>query len=135
MIRVWGLETTGPGMGPEGAFSEYSEAPTVLDLLGLPDAVATVDVGVLTGDSEEPTGPMVAVYSLSVVGLETIEVAAGTIADALHLQLGLGGEFFGGGADEITEISDIWIQPGQLIVKWGQPAPGFGSLELVIPWS
>jgi hypothetical protein len=136
VLRIWGLETTGPGQGAGSSFLEYSEEPGVLDLRSLPGAAARIDAGVIfDGGGTEVPEPMSGTYSLSVVGLETIEVAAGTLEDVLHLQLNLGGEFFGAtDPDQFTEVADIWIQPGQLLVKWGQPAPGFESFELLTPW-
>jgi len=136
VLRIWGLETTGPGQSPGGSFLEYSEEPGVLDLRGLPGTMARIDAGVVfDGGGDEAPEPMNGTYALAVVGLETIEVAAGTLEGALHLQLNLGGEFFGAaGPDDFTEFTDIWIQPGQLLVKWGRPAPGFESFELLTPW-
>lgn len=136
VLRIWGLETTGPGQTPGGSFLEYSEEPGVLDLRGLPENMVRVDAGVVfDGGQEGVPEPMSGTYALSVVGLETIEVAAGTLEGALHVRLDLGGEFFGAtGTDEFTEFTDIWIQPGQLLVKWGRPAPGFESFELLTLW-
>ncbi len=136
VLRIWGLETTGPGQGPGNGFLEYSEEPGVLNLRDLPEGAARIDAGVVfDGGGDDVPEPTSGTYSLAVVGLETIEVAAGTLEDAVHLQLSLGGEFFGASdPDEFTEVADIWIQPGQLLVKWGQPAPGFQSFELLTPW-
>ena len=136
VLRIWGLETTGPGQAPGASFLEYSEEPGVLDLRSLPEDTARIDAGVVfDGGGDDVPEPMSATYALSVVGLEAIEVAAGTLDDALHLKLSLGGEFFGAtSADEFTEFTDIWILPGQLLVKWGRPAPGFESFELLTPW-
>lgn len=136
VLRIWGLETTGPGQGPGGSFLEYPEEPGVLDLRDLPAGAARIDAGVVfDGGGQDVPEPMNGTYSLSVVGLETLEVAAGTLEGVVHLRLDLGGEFFGAtDPDEFTEFTDIWIQPGQLLVKWGRPAPGFESFELLTPW-
>ncbi|MBN2114486.1 MAG: hypothetical protein JW785_10210 [Acidimicrobiia bacterium] len=136
VLRIWGLEVTAPGQGPGGSMLEYSEEPGILDLRTLPEGEATIYAGVVFGGGGvEPSEPMSGTYSLAVVGLETIEVAAGTLEDTLHLQLPLGGEFFGAAdPDAYTESPDIWIQPGQLLVKWGRPAPGFESFELLTLW-
>lgn len=133
VIRIWGLQSTGPDSGPYGAYVEYPEEPQVLDLSGMPDSAPVLETAVLIDNGGGVLGPLPAVYTLSVVGLETIEVPAGTIEDALHLSLGLGGEFFGGTAGS-TEVSNFWIQPGQLLVRWDQPAPGFGPFELLTLW-
>jgi hypothetical protein len=136
VLRTWGLEATGPGQGPGSSFLECSHEPGLLDLRSLPGAAARIDAEVVfDGGGTEVPEPISGTYALSVVGLETIQVAAGTLEDAVHLQLNLGGEFFGAtDPDEFTEVADIWIQPGQLLVKWGQPAPGFESFELLTPW-
>jgi hypothetical protein len=134
VLRIWGLEATMPG--GQGSLLEYSEEPGVLDLKSLPETMARIDAGVLfDGGGGQASDPMPGTYALSVVGLETLEVAAGALEDVLHLQLNLGGEFFGAASpDEFTEVSDVWIQPGQLLVKWGRPAPGFESFELLTAW-
>jgi hypothetical protein len=135
VLTVWGLETMGPGQG-EGTFLEYSAEPGVLDLRSLPGTMARIEAGGLFDSGDGGAEPLTGTYALSVVGLETVEVAAGTLEGTLHLQLNLGGEFFGGtGPDDFTEVSDIWIQPGQLLLKWGRPAPGFQSFELLTPWA
>ncbi len=136
VLRIWGLETTGPGQGPSSSFLEYSEEPEVLDLRDLPGDAARIDAGVVfDGGGEDVPEPMSGTYSLSVVGIESIEVAAGALEGVLHMQLNLGGEFFGAAdPDEFTEVTDIWIQPGQLLVEWGRPAPGFQSFELLTLW-
>lgn len=134
VLHIWGLEATMPG--GQGSLLEYAAETGVLDLRGLPGTMARIDAGVLfDSGGEDAPDPMNGTYALAVVGLETIEVAAGTLEGALHLQLNLGGEFFGAaGPDDFTEFTDIWIQPGQLLVKWGRPAPGFESFELLTLW-
>jgi len=84
----------------------------------------------------EPWGPSAAVYAMEVVGLEEVEVPAGTFDTALHVRFGLGGEFFGvEEGEEIGHFSDLWVDRAQLILRW-EPAPGLGTgLELVTPWS
>jgi len=135
VLTIWGLEASAPGF--QGSILEYSEEPGVLDLRGLPDGMARIDAGVIfDAGGGEAQQPMTGTYALSVVGLETVEVAAGTMEDAVHLNLNLGGEFFGAASpDEFTEVADIWILPGQLIVKWGRPAPNFESIELLSLWA
>ena len=135
VLRIWGLETTMPG-GPGQLARIRSRDGGARSSRALPETMARIDAGVLfDGGGGEAPDPMNGTYALAVVGLETLEVAAGTLEGVLHLQLNLGGEFFGAAdPDEFTEFTDIWIQPGQLLVKWGRPAPGFESFELLTPW-
>jgi hypothetical protein len=134
VLTIWGLEATGPGQGPGGSFLERTTEPAVLDLRVLPGEMARADVGVVFESDGQAQEPIPATYALEVVGLETVEVAAGSMAGAVHLRLNLGGPFFGATGDEFTEAPDIWILPGQLLVKWGRPAPGFDSFELLTRW-
>ena len=136
VIRTWGLRATGADMGPQAAFDEYLEGSPDLDLNGLPGAPPTLGVGAyVAGAGQELFGPSPAICALELVGLEEVEVPAGSFDMSLHVRFGLGGEFFG--VDESGEspsFSDLCGHPTQVILRW-DPAPGFGTaLELASPW-
>ena len=135
-IEIWGLRANGPGMGPEGWITEYLDGGPLVDLSALPGTAPTLDVAAFVDSGQgEVYGPTGAVYAMEVVGVEAVEVAAGSFAASLHVRFGLGGEFFGvAEGDEITFFSDLWVEATQLILRW-DPVPGMGgALELVAPW-
>jgi len=135
-IQIWGLRASDPGMGPAGWITEYLGGGPVVDLSALPGTAPTLDVEAFVDSGQgEVGGPAGALYAMEVVGVEAIEVAAGSCTGSLPVRFGLGGEFFGvAEGDEITSSSNLWVEATQLILRW-DPVPGMGgALELVAPW-
>ena len=125
VIVLWGAETH----APNGLYmTERFDPPLTLDLRDLPGAEISEETTVVIADSEGEVDRGPYTLTLSLVGLETVEVAAGQFTDTAHLHLVA--EEPGG---FVTE-TDLWIDGGQALVRLA-PAHIWDSLELATPWS
>jgi hypothetical protein len=132
VLRLWGVEQTAADR--DDTVLEYFEEPQDLDFTLLPDNPPALEGNMLFEAGFGISDPIPALYRMEWIGIEDVEVAAGTIAGAYHVKFGLGGDFYplGPGA-EITFFSDLWLHPDQLIVEW-DPGPAGGPIELLVPW-
>jgi len=125
VVVLWGAVTQAPG----GFYmTERFDPPLTLDLRLLPDEEVSGETTVLIGDAEGDFDEGPYSLTLSLVGFETVEVAAGEFTNTAHLHLVA--EEPGGFVAE----TDIWIDGDQALVRLA-PAHVFDSLELAAPWS
>jgi hypothetical protein len=125
VVVLWGAVTYAPG----GFYmTERFDPPLTLDLRMLPDEEITGETTVLIGDAEGDFDEGPYRLTLSLVGFETVEVAAGEFTNTAHLHLVA--EEPGGFVAE----TDIWVDGEQALVRLA-PAHVFDSLELAAPWS
>ncbi len=105
---------------------EHFAEPQDLDLALLPDRLPVIEGDMLVEHGFGTFGPTPAVFRVESVAVEDIEVAAGLFAEAYHLRIGLGGDFYPAGpGGEIEFFSDLWLHPKQMIVRW-DPGPPEG---------
>lgn len=131
VLRLWGVETFSADM-PDGQVQrEWFAEPLVLELGGEPTTAAPME-GTLNLAFYRDTPPDLEFgYEAEgvLVGMETLEIPAGTVEGALHVRFTLGGDFMGGA--EAT--SDVWAHPEWFLLKWEETL-AFRSIELASPW-
>jgi len=133
VLRLWGVAQTSTDR--DDTVYEYFEVPQDLDLALLPDRLPVIEGDMLVEHGFGTFGPTPAVFRVESVAVEDIEVAAGLFAEAYHLRIGLGGDFYPAGpGGEIEFFSDLWLHPTQMIVKW-DPGPAGGPIELSVSWA
>lgn len=125
VLRLWGAETYGAG---GFVITERFDPPVTLDLRLAPGEGLRQDTTVVisTPDGVVDEGP----YSLSltVVGFEAVDVAAGRFEDTARVHL-VAAEPGG-----LVAETDLWLAQGAFLVRL-EPAHIWRSLELVSPWS
>jgi len=125
VVVVWGAHTHSGG-GFE--VTERFDPPLVFDLRMMPgeevSGATTLVATDLNGEVEEGAYA----WSLSLVGFEDLEVAAGRFPNTVHLHAVV--EEPGGYMAE----TDVWIDAAQALIRLA-PAHMWRSLELAGPWS
>lgn len=125
LIVLWGAETH----APNGLYmTERFDPPLTFDLRSLPGEELSGETTVVISDFNGGVDEGPYTLTISFVGFEAVEVAAGTFADTAHLHLVA--EEPGGFVAE----TDLWIDGEQALVRLA-PAHIFESLELAEPWS
>ena len=132
VLLLWGVEQTSADR--DDAVLEYFDQPQELDFTLLPDDPPTIEGNMRVAFEGVSSDPTPAVYAFEWVGVETVEVPAGTFDGAFHISVGLGGDFYPLGPEgEITTFSELWLHPEQLILRWDM-GPAGGPIELATPW-
>lgn len=125
VIVLWGAETH----SPNGLYmTERFDPPLTFDLKLLPGEELSEETTVIIADGDAVIDEGPYTLTLSFVGFEAVEVAAGQFTDTAHLHLVA--EEPGGFVAE----TDLWIDGEQALVRL-TPAHIWGSLELATPWS
>ncbi len=125
VIVLWGAETH----ASNGLYmTERFDPPLSFDLRMLPGEDVSGETTVVIADSAGEIERGAYTPTLSFVGFEAVEVAAGTFSNTAHLPLVA--EEPGGFVAE----TDIWIDGEQALVRLA-PAHVFDSQELAEPWT
>ena len=114
---------------PNGLYmTERFDPPLALDLRRLPDEPVSGETTMVIRDADEKVDRGPYRLTLSLVGFEAVEVAAGEFGNTAQLHLTAAEP---GG---LVAETDIWIDGEQAVVR---PAPAhvFDSLELASPWA
>jgi hypothetical protein len=124
VVVLWGAHT----YNGDFTMTERCDPPITLDLLGLPEEVASGETTLVIEGPGDFTDEGPYTFTLSFVGFEDVTVAAGDFANTAHLHLRA--EEPGGFVAE----TDLWIDAEQALVRL-EPAHVFSSLELAGAWS
>jgi hypothetical protein len=131
VLRIWGVESFFSTMPAGQVQREYFAEPLVVDLGQLPGTTMELQGTLNLSDfrDSEPQNQFDWMAQAEVVGLETLEVPAATVQDALHVRFTIGGDLAGGGGFN----SDMWVDPELFLLKWEETYP-FQTIELASPW-
>jgi len=126
-VEPWVVEYGGADtVSPDQVLSETFPEPLLLDLRGLPAPLDRIETQITVdfGGDTRTFGITIEVQSLTV---ESLELPFGTVAEANRLDVGVGGEFMGGG-DFVLPVP-LWFDLEHGLLRWDNP-PGFQRLEL-----
>lgn len=124
VITLWGAVTHSPFL----TMTERFDPPPTFDLRGLAEGPLARETTVIISDADGQVDEGPYTLTISLVGIEDVEVAAGQFTDTAHLHLLA--EEPGGFVAE----TDLWIDGEQALVRLA-PAHIWDSLELATPWS
>jgi len=124
VVTLWGAVTHSPFL----TMTERFSPPLTFDLRVLAEGPISMETTVVISDAEGVVDEGPYTLTISLVGIEDVEVAAGQFTGTAHLHLTA--EEPGGYVAE----TDVWIDAGQALVRLS-PAHIWDSLELATPWS
>lgn len=124
VVTLWGAATHSPFM----SMTERFDPPLTFDLRGLAEGPLSMDTTVIISDADGVVDEGPYAFTISLVGIEDVEVAAGQFTGTAHLHLTA--EEPGGYVAE----TDVWIDAEQALVRLS-PAHIWDSLELATLWS
>jgi hypothetical protein len=131
VLRIWGVESFFPDMPTGQVQREWFEEPLVVDLSQLPGTTPELQdtLNLSFFRDSEPEDQFDWTAQVEVLGVETLEVPAGTVQEALHVRFTVGGDLTGGGGFH----SDLWVHPDLFLLKWEETL-GFMTIELAAPF-
>ena len=123
VITLWGAVTHSPFL----TMTERFDPPPTFDLRRLAEGPLAMETTVIISDADGQVDEGPYTLTISLVGIEDVEVAAGQFTGTAHLHLTA--EEPGGFVAE----TDVWIDAGQALVRLS-PAHIWDSLELASLW-
>jgi hypothetical protein len=124
VIVLWGAATHSPFL----SMTERFDPPLTFDLRGLAEGPLSMETTVIISDADGVVDEGPYAFTIALIGIEDVEVAAGQFTGTAHLHLTA--EEPGGYVAE----TDVWIDAGQALVRLS-PAHIWESLELATLWS